>query len=303
MNLNDIEYLSAVAAHRHVGRAADALGLTQPALTRAIARMEALAGMPLFERHPKGVVLTQAGEAFLARAQRIRLEYDDALREMHQMKTGELGILRLGYSPTLDDQRVMGSVRRMLLERPAARLQIVEKLMQYLLEMLVEGELDLVIAPVPSPPMPELEALPLHEDVLYVVADQSHPLHKRRNLQLADLAAEPWLLPAQNTRLRGQLEALVREAELPDLNIRVEINASSLSSFRLLSGTRMLGIGNTWTLERLHSLGIFPLSISIPPLRRQIGVLTRKNAYLSPLAQRLRDLLAEEMGAAKPRQR
>ncbi|WP_141104185.1 helix-turn-helix domain-containing protein, partial [Noviherbaspirillum denitrificans] len=52
MNLNDIDYLATVAEHRHVGRAADALGLTQPALTRAIARMEALVGMPLFERHP-----------------------------------------------------------------------------------------------------------------------------------------------------------------------------------------------------------------------------------------------------------
>ena len=48
MNLNDIDYLLAVAEQRHVGRAAEALGLTQPALTRAIARLEALAGMPLF---------------------------------------------------------------------------------------------------------------------------------------------------------------------------------------------------------------------------------------------------------------
>ena len=303
MNLNDIDYLTAVAEQRHVGRAAEALGLTQPALTRAIARMEALAGMPLFERHPKGVVLTQAGEAFLARAQRIRLEYDDALREMHQMKTGELGILRVGFSPTLDDQRVMGAIRRMLVERPAARLHVVEKLMQYLLDMLIEGELDLVIAPIPSPPLPELDALPLLEDVLYVVADQAHPLHRRRNLQLADVAAEPWLLPAQNTRLRGQLETLVRDAGLPPLNIRVEINASSLSNFRLLSGTRMLGIGSTWTLERLRALGVMPLSISIPPLRRQIGLLTRKNAYMSPLAQRLRDLLIDEMKPAKPKQK
>ncbi|OWW20012.1 hypothetical protein AYR66_11405 [Noviherbaspirillum denitrificans] len=257
--------------------------------------------MPLFERHPKGVVLTQAGEAFLGRAQRIRLEYDDALREMHQMKTGELGVLRLGFSPTLDDQRVMGTIRRMLVERPAARLHIVEKLMQYLLDMLIEGELDLVIAPIPSPPMPEIDVVPLHEDVLYVVADQAHPLHQRRDLKLADVAAEPWLLPAQNTRLRGQLETLVREAGLPALNIRVEINASSLSNFRLLSGTRMLGIGSTWTLERLRALGVLPLSISVPPLRRQIGLLTRKNAYLTPLAQRLRELLAAEMKPSKPK--
>ncbi|KAI1698544.1 bacterial regulatory helix-turn-helix protein, lysR family domain-containing protein [Ditylenchus destructor] len=88
MNLNDIDYLVAVAEHRHVGRAAEALGLTQSALTRALARLEALAGLPLFERHPKGVMPTEAGLAFLRRARRIQLEYDDTLSELHQMKTG-----------------------------------------------------------------------------------------------------------------------------------------------------------------------------------------------------------------------
>ena len=100
MNLNDIDYLVAVAEHRHVGRAAETLGLTQSALTRALARLESLAGLPLFERHPKGVIPTEAGLAFLRRARRIQLEYDDTLSELHQMKTGELGILR-GHAPLM----------------------------------------------------------------------------------------------------------------------------------------------------------------------------------------------------------
>ena len=133
MNLNDIDYLVAVAEHRHVGRAAETLGLTQSALTRALARLESLAGLPLFERHPKGVIPTEAGLAFLRRARRIQLEYDDTLSELHQMKTGELGILRIGYSPSTDVERLMGVVRRLLLERPAARLHLSERLMHYLL--------------------------------------------------------------------------------------------------------------------------------------------------------------------------
>jgi len=299
VNLNDIDYLVAVAEQRHVGRAAEALGLTQPALTRAIARLEAQAGMPLFERHPKGVMLTTAGEAFLHRAQRIRIEYDDALREMHQMKTGEMGILRIGYSPSLDDRLLMSVMRRMLLERPAARIHLTEKLMQYLLDMLLDGQLDLVVAPAPVSPPAQVEVLPLYQDVLHVIADLEHPLQRRRDLQMADLAAQPWLLPAPHTPLRTALNTLVLQAGLPELVVRVEVTVISLNNVGLLRGTRMLGIGSHSSLEPLRREGIGALPISLPVLRRQIALLLRKDAYQSPLSQRFRQLLLTKRGSTR----
>ena len=297
MNLNDIEYLATVAAHQHVGRAAEALGLTQPALTRAIARLEALAGMPLFERHPKGVVLTPAGEAFLRRAERIRMEYDDALSEMHQMKTGELGILRVGLTPTLDTERLMGVVRRLLVERPAARIHLTERLMHYLVQMLLDGELDAVVVPTPQPLPPELEATPLYDDVLHVVADAGHPLQQRRSLQLADLVDQPWLLPPPDTRMRRELERVVQQAGLPALNVRVEAAATGLNTLRLVTGTPMLTLGSQWSMEAMAGIGLRPLPIALPALRRRIGLLTRRHAHVSPLAHRLRELLVGEFGA------
>ncbi|NEX62987.1 LysR family transcriptional regulator [Noviherbaspirillum galbum] len=303
MNLNDIDYLEAVAEHRSVGRAAEALGLSQPALTKAIARLEALAGMPLFERHPKGVMLTAAGEAFLLRAHRIRIEFDDAMREMHQMKTGELGLLRVGFSPSLDNDKVMSVIRRLLVERPAARLYLVEKLMQYLLEMLVEGDLDLVIAPSPRPAVADLEVIDLYDDNLYVIADLEHPLHRRTTLDLDDLGAQPWLLPARDTRLRTEMEALFQKAGLPALNVRVETTATTMNSARLICGTSMLGLGSAWSLEPLRRLGLGPLPVNLPALQRKIALLMRKHAYQSPLALRLSQLLTEELTPAETRLR
>jgi len=298
VNLNDIEYLATVAAHRHVGRAAEALGLTQPALTRAIARLEALAGMPLFERHPKGVVLTPAGEAFLRRAERIRMEYDDALSEMHQMKTGELGILRVGLTPTLDTERLMGVVRRLLVERPAARIHLTERLMHYLVQMLLDGELDAIVVPSPQPLPPELEATPLYDDVLHVVADAGHPLQQRRSLEMADLVDQPWLLPPPDTRMRRELERVVQQAGLPALNVRVEAAASGINTLRLVTGTPMLTLGSQWSMAAMAGIGLRPLPIALPALRRRIGLLTRRHAFISPLAQRLREVLVEEYAAA-----
>lgn len=295
MNLNDIDYLVTVAEQRHVGRAAEVLGLTQSALTRAIARLEALAGQPLFERHPKGVMLTAAGEVFLHRARRIRIEYDDALSEMHQMKTGEMGILRFGYSPSLDTPLLMSVIQRMLLHRPAARIQLAEKLMHDLVEMLLDGQLDLVAAPAPQAPHAGLSIQPLYDDILYVVADQNHPLHRRDKLVLADIATEPWLLPERHTHLRIVLNALMQRAGLPELNVRVETTSINLTNTLLLRGSRMLGVSSSWSLESMRHMGVAPLPISVPELGRQVALLSRKDSYQSPLSQRLRQLLVEEL--------
>nr|WP_297526006.1 LysR family transcriptional regulator [uncultured Roseateles sp.] len=296
MNLNDIDYLVAVAEHRHVGRAAETLGLTQSALTRALARLESLAGLPLFERHPKGVIPTEAGLAFLRRARRIQLEYDDTLSELHQMKTGELGILRIGYSPSTDVERLMGVVRRLLLERPAARLHLSERLMHYLLADLDAGEVDAVVAPLPQPMPAQLEAWPLCDDELRVMADAGHPLHKRDSLDVADIATQPWLLPPPDTRLRRELERVVQESGLPPLRVRVEGAATTLNAMRLLCGTPLLTLSSSWSVESLASIGLKPLPIALPALRRKIAWMTRRHGYRSPLLERMQTLLAEEFG-------
>ncbi|WP_067065988.1 LysR family transcriptional regulator [Roseateles chitosanitabidus] len=304
MNLNDIDYLVAVAEHRHVGRAAEALGLTQSALTRALARLEALAGLPLFERHPKGVMPTEAGLAFLRRARRIQLEYDDTLSELHQMKTGELGILRIGYSPSVDVERLMQVVRRLLMERPAARIHLSERLMHYLMADLDAGEVDAVVAPLPHPMPDPLEALRLSDDELQVMADTAHPLRRRKSLDIAAIAAEPWLLPPPDTRLRRELERLVQQSGLPPLTVRIEAAATNLNTMRLLCGTPLLTLSSSWSLPPLAAIGLKPLPIALPALRRKIGWITRRHGHRSPLLERMQQLLVEEFGlrgAAKRR--
>ncbi|WP_077037617.1 LysR family transcriptional regulator [Pelomonas sp. KK5] len=294
MNLNDIDYLIAVSEHQHVGRAAEALGLTQSALTRAIARLESLAGMPLFERHPKGVLPTAAGQAFLRRARRMQMEFDDTLSELHQMKTGELGILRIGYSPSTDTERVLRLVQRMLAERPGARVHLTERLMHYLMDDLASGALDALVAPLPRPLPADVAAVPLYEDELRVIADRSHPLHRRRGLKFEDLAAEPWLLPPPATRMRGELDRFVEKAGLAPLAVRVEAAATNLNTMRMLCGSRMLSLSSAWALRMLETIGLEPLPIALPAMRRRVGWLTRRHGHRAPLLERMEQLLVEE---------
>ena len=256
METRDLDYLLAVEEHGGIGKAADALGMSQPALTKAIQRVEAQTGLALFQRTANGVAPTQAGSLFLARARRIALEYEDALKEMHAIRSGEQGVLSLGYSPTVPAALVLGACRQLLKERPAARLRLRRRLARDLVELLVAGELDLIVAPEPNRDADELSFVELFRDSLSVLADDSHPLHRKRNLRLADLAEQEWLLPGPTIVVRQQVDAAFIRQGLAAPKLRVETDFGSTSLLHLLRGTAMLCVAGTESFDALdrHSM-------------------------------------------------
>ena len=293
METRDLDYLLAVEEHGGIGKAAEALGMSQPALTKAIQRVEAQTGLALFQRTANGVAPTQAGSLFLARARRIALEYEDALKEMHAIRSGEQGVLSLGYSPTVPAALVLGACRQLLKERPAARLRLRRRLARDLVDLLVAGELDLIVAPEPNRDADELSFVELFRDSLSVLADDSHPLHLKRNLRLADLAEQEWLLPGPTIVVRQQVDAAFIRQGLAAPKLRVETDFGSTSLLHLLRGTAMLCVAGTESFDALEGLRALNLDTNELDLRRHIGVVFRKEAYLSPLAQRAMALLQE----------
>jgi DNA-binding transcriptional LysR family regulator len=254
----------------------------------------------LFVRQPKGVTLTPAGQALLRRALRIRVEYDDTMRELQQMKTGQLGVLRVGYTPTVDESLVAGAIRQLLLERPAAHVKLFEDLMPPLLDRLLDGHLDLIIGPRPLAGDAGLAITPLYDDRLRVVADRKHPLFRKASVCWADAAAEPWLLPAQQNRLRQLLDQKTLAAGLPPLNVRVETHAVSLGQFGMLLGTRLLSLGRGDFEPSLRRLGLELLDVHDLDLAREVASIHRGGAYVSPLSERLQDLLQAQAQGKRP---
>jgi len=293
METRDLDYLLSVEKHGGIGKAAVALGISQPALTKAIQRTEAQVGLSLFERTANGVVPTQAGVLFIARARKIALEYEDALKEMYAIRSGEQGVLRIGYSPTVPNALVLGACRQLMKERPAARLRLRRRLARDLMDLLAAGELDLVIAPEPQEDSGAFSVVGLFRDTLSVLADEAHPLHRKGNLRLADLVEQEWLLPGPSIPLRRQVDAAFRQQGLAEPKLRVETDFGSTSLLHLLRGTMMLCIAGTESFDMLAGLRALNLDSGELDLRRHIGVIFRTEAYLSPLAQRVIELLQE----------
>ncbi|RZT36334.1 LysR family transcriptional regulator [Cupriavidus agavae] len=291
MESRDLDYVLAVGKHGGIGRAAEALGMSQPALTKAIQRVEAQLELPLFERTPLGMRVTQAGTVFLERARRIQLEFEDAYKELRGIQTGEQGLLRLGYSPSMPTGLVLGACQQLIRERPVARLRLTMRVAGELMDLVQAGDIDLAVAPLPRQPNSRLDSRELFTDRLAVVADDNHPLHRRQNLGLADLVGQHWLLPGAHVPVRRQLEAAFADLGLPQPILRVETDFSSTALFDLVRGTEMLCIAGATGNSQRASLRPIALRADALDLGRRVGVMSRAGAYLSPLAQRMVEIL------------
>lgn len=295
MDTRDVQYLLAIQATGGIGRAAEAIGISQPALSKAVQRVEATIGLPLFERSGLGMKPTQAGKLFLERAKRIALEYDDALKEMQGIRTGEQGIVRLGYSPSMPSALVLGVCRQLLRERPVAKLKLTRRLARELMEFLHNGTIDLAVAPVPQDQAHDFVVTELFDDQLFIVADESHPLHRRKELELADLVDEEWLLPSLQFGFRQQIDSAFRQKGLPAPNLRIEMDFSSTLLFDLIKGTRTLTVAGQDSMKSASGFRPIQLREEELNLRRKVGVMSRAGAYLPPLAHRMLALLKENV--------
>src|SRR5579862_5523542 len=97
MELRHLRYFVAVGEDQHYGRAAERLGIAQPALSRQIQDLEKELGFVLFDRLPRGVKLSAAGKLFLSDARRILHDVDDAKRRAERVAAGKAGTLRIGF--------------------------------------------------------------------------------------------------------------------------------------------------------------------------------------------------------------
>lgn len=293
VRLDDIDYFLAVAEHGQVRRAASALGLSQPALTKGLQRLEKDLGFPLFERGPRGMTLTPVAEQFRQRTQTLRASLGDAIREAADLHLGAMGLLRVGVSPLYAQQLFVPACLQLHQQRPAARLRVNINLNDALIAALRMGDLDLTINAIPRVLPDDLEAMPLMTDDLCMVVREGHPLLSRRRVRLQDLVDAQWMLPGPGVAGRRGVEARLTEAGLPSPRIAVEVSNTAGQLGRLLAHSDLVSIMSEAMLAGPAGEGLTPLPFAEARFTRAIGVITRKGHALPPLAKRFLEILRE----------
>ena len=294
MNLRDLQYLVALADHRHFGRAAEACFVSQPTLSTQVKKLEAELGVTLVERRPRNVLLTDAGERVVERARVILEEAANIQGIANQAHDPESGTVRMGLFPTLAPYLLPHVVHRLHERFPRLELLLVEEKTEVVLQQLTDGQLDAGIL-----------ALPVHGDrlqqehlfsedfVLAVPAD--HELARAGEpVDLSVLASENMLLLEEGHCLRDQALDVCRLAGATE---RKGFRATSLETLRQMVAA---GVGIT-LLPKLavqppvpHSDDVRLLRIADPVPRRDIAMFSRPKSvyrdFLPKIAEIIRDL-------------
>ncbi|MCQ4159699.1 LysR substrate-binding domain-containing protein [Roseomonas sp. GC11] len=207
LSLRDLEYAVTVAELRHFGRAAERCGVSQPALSEQIRKLEALLGVTLFERAARRVEVTPQGEALLAQARAVMREARGLL-DLAQTQSEPLsGPLRVGVIATLGPYYLPAVLRGVRDRFPRLVLRLQEGRTAGLVAALEQGELDAVLMALP-PAVETLTAAPLFFEPFLLACPQGHPLLDQAELSLADLADGELLLLEEGHCLREQALSL-----------------------------------------------------------------------------------------------
>lgn len=188
MELRHLRYFVAVGEEQHYGRAAKRLRVAQPALSRQIQDLEEELGFQLFDRLPRGVKISAAGESFLKDARSILQKVNDATTRAKRVATGQSGALRVGFVESISwHGPVPASFRRFRERQPNAELQLRPMSSAEQLEAIVSEGLDAGFVFAIASMVPDLVQLEIDVLNLMLAVPEGHPLTQQKNVRLRDL--------------------------------------------------------------------------------------------------------------------
>lgn len=185
LDLRLVRYFTAVAEHRHFGRAAEALHITQPSLSRQIGRLERQLGVRLLERNAQGTRLSEAGEVFLPRAK--ALLRSAAQAAAYARAAARPSRITVGHTLNIP---VTPAVRELRIRHPEADVRTVRLGWNEPRAALLGRRVDVAVARLPFPSA-RLHVTPLYEEPRVVLVPAGHRLEGRESVTLDDIADEP----------------------------------------------------------------------------------------------------------------
>jgi len=204
MEMHQLEYLIAIAEEGSFTKAAERLLIAQPSLSQQIKKLEQEVGRPLFDRLPRGVVLTEAGFRLVEHARRAMSEMNDGKRKVAEIGDQVAGSLAVGAIPTIAPFLLPAAVSAFLRRWPGVAFTVIEDVTAKLLDGLERGELDLAIMS-SAEHLPTIHLETVATEPLLLVVAKGHRLARRREVVWPDVEEERFLVLQDMHCLTGQV--------------------------------------------------------------------------------------------------
>ncbi len=271
-----LESFLEVARLGNVSRAADALFLTQPAITARLKSLEGSLGVELFARSSKGMRLTDAGRAFLPYAERALAAYDEGRQLVANLRAGTMGTLVIAAAPAASTYLLPGLLRAFRATHPNVRLGVRTGHTEEVLEMVLRGEAHVGIGrPIHHP---DVELTPVFEDEMLLVVSARHPFATRGKVSMAELAGERLVLFDRTSSYHDLTSSLFRQAGIVPAST-LELDNVEAAKKMVQQGLGVALLPRMALAAELKSRSLRPVKlVGAPAVRRPIVALRRRDA-------------------------
>ncbi len=298
MNINlstrDLRDFLALAESQHFRRAAERCGLSQPAFSQLIRRVEATAGTRLFERSTRQVSLTPEGEVLVLAARRIVADVEAAFADLQDHAARRKGRVGVAALPSL----AAGPLARILAEYrkryPGVQIELFDALSDRCVALVRDGRADFALSAA-GPNLSEFDTQPLTTDRFHLVCRRDHPLAARRKVGLDDLADCAVIHLARSTSVRQHLDPVLREVRHATTGLEVEQLPTVAA---LIVNGLGVSVVPELTLSYFRRPELVSLPMDAPALSRRILIVRSKGRSLSAPAQAMLEMVERSFARA-----
>jgi DNA-binding transcriptional LysR family regulator len=295
MEIRQLKAFVAIAETGTFTAAAERVHVTQAAISMQIRQLEREAGAKLFVRAPRRVILTEAGEKLLERAQAILREHDAGLRELAALTGAEQGRLRIGSASAMVSGDPLPQILKQLRKlHTGVETSVASGTSEDLVKRLLKGELDAAFVSLPVDAR-GIQTEVLNEDFLVAIASPRHPLAKQKVVSAYALAGEKLILGERGGNTRRLIDQFFTRA---GVTLKVTMELSRLAAIkRMVEADMGVGIVPLKSVRDEVAKGtLVRWWIEGAQINWQLGLARLVGGYESPIQKRFLQICREHFG-------
>ena len=293
MDTQNLRAFLLVAESGSFSKAAKRLHLTQPAVSKRIAQLEAQLNVSLFDRIGRRISTTEAGEALLPHARAVHLELQAAQQSVRDLAGEVRGRLRLATSHHIGLHRLPPLLSFFSKAFPAVQLDIDFMDSEQAYELTLHGEVELAVVTLAPSSIVNIVTRPIWLDPLDFMVQQGTQLTRKKALGLKELSQHPAILPGLNTYTGQIVKSLFEQRSLP---IQIAITTNYLETIRMMAS---VGLGWTVLPRSMRDPSLATLPIRDARIERTLGAIHHEGRSLSRAAQAFIEALESFEGSVK----